>query len=251
MGRTIITKTEEELVAMRASGNMAARVRDAVAARILPGVTPLELSEYAGEMIRAGGGESAFLGYHGYPGIICVSVNAAVVHGIPDRRPIQLGDIVSVDVGVRFQGFIGDTATTVMVGVADPEVVRLVNTTREALEAGIRAAQAGRRLSDVSHAIEQVAQREKFAIVKEFVGHGVGRSMHEEPQIPNFGQPGRGPVLRAGMTLALEPMINLGSEGVRVLEDGWTVVTRDGKPSCHFEHTVAVREGEEAEVLTL
>ncbi|MDA0578421.1 MAG: type I methionyl aminopeptidase [Verrucomicrobia bacterium] len=238
-----------ELEIMRESCGLAARVRDQVAAAIRPGVTTLELSELAGALMRAEGGESAFLGYHGYPGIICTSVNDAVVHGIPNDRQIVLGDIVSIDIGVRHRGYIGDTATTVMVGVTDPEVVRMVTTTQRALEAGIAAARAGNRVSDISHAIEQVALEAKFGVVRDFVGHGVGQKMHEEPQVPNFGPPGRGPVLKAGMTLALEPMLNMGRAEVRVLDDGWTVVTRDGKPAAHFEHTIAVRD-DEAEILT-
>ncbi|MCE9614111.1 MAG: type I methionyl aminopeptidase [Lentisphaerae bacterium] len=243
-------KSAADLDAMRESGRLAARVRDAVAAKVGPGVTTLELSEFAGEMIRELGGESAFLGYHGYPGIICTSVNEVVVHGIPDQRRIAIGDIVSIDVGVRYGGFIGDTATTVMVGVTDPEVVRMVNTTRKALEAGIAAARAGQRLSDISHAIEREAVAAGFSVVREFVGHGVGQKMHEDPQIPNFGPPGRGPLLKPGMTLALEPMVNLGGPEVQVMGDGWTVVTKDLRPSAHFEHTVAIREGA-AEVLTV
>ncbi len=234
---------------MRESCRMAAEVRDAVAEKIRPGVTTLELSEYAGRLITERGGESAFLGYQGFPGIICASVNEAVVHGVPDERAIEMGDIVSIDVGVRYNGFIGDTARTVMVGVSDPDIVRLVKTTEKALDAGIGAAVAGNRVSDISHAIEQVILKAGFSIVREFVGHGVGNKMHEEPQIPNFGQPGRGPVLQAGMTLALEPMVNLGTANVVVLEDKWTVVTKDRKPSAHCEHTIAVREGK-AEILT-
>jgi len=245
----IAIRTAAELAAMRESGGMAARVRDAVAAKIAPGVTTLELSEYAGELMRGWGGESAFLGYHGYPGIICVSVNEVVVHGIPGSRRIALGDVVSIDVGVRYQGFIGDTATTVMVGVTDPAVIKMVTTTQRALEAGIGAAQAGKRVSDISHAIEKEATGGGYTVVREFVGHGVGRQMHEEPQVPNFGHPGRGPTLKAGMTLALEPMVNMGRPEVAVLEDGWTVVTKDGQFSAHFEHTVAVGDGT-AEILT-
>lgn len=245
----IIIKTADELKSMRDSGRIAASVRDAVVDRITPGVTTLELSEYAGELIEKHGAESAFLGYHGYPGIICSSVNEVVVHGIPDSRRIEMGDIVSIDCGVRYKGFIGDTATTVMVGVTDPEVIRLVSVTEAALEKGIKAAVAGSHLSDVSHAVEQEALKASFSVVREFVGHGVGRDMHEEPQIPNFGPPGKGPILRAGMTIAIEPMINMGKPGVKVEEDGWTVVTKDRRPSAHCEHTVAVTDGE-PEILT-
>ncbi|MBN1558178.1 MAG: type I methionyl aminopeptidase [Lentisphaerae bacterium] len=245
----IVIKRGADLEAMRESGGVAARVRDAVAERIAPGVTTGELGDYAAEVMRAHGAESAFLGYRGYPGQICVSVNEEVVHGIPGRRRIRMGDIVSLDVGVRLGGFVGDTATTVMVGVSDPDVMRLVDVTRRALEAGIGAARARGRLSDVSHAVERTAVDAGLSVVREFVGHGIGRSMHEDPQIPNFGPPGRGPRLKPGMTLALEPMVNMGGAEVEIQPDGWTVVTRDGRPSAHFEHTVAVCDGD-AEILT-
>jgi methionyl aminopeptidase len=246
----IIVKSAEDLEAMRVSGRVAAKVRDRVAARVAPGVTTGELGDLAGELIREFGGESAFLGYRGFPGQICVSVNDEVVHGIPGKRRIELGDIVSIDVGVRVGGFIGDTATTVMVGVTDPDVIRLVRTTERALEAGVRAAKAGGRVSDISHAIESESVSAGFRVVREFVGHGIGRRMHEDPQVPNFGAGGKGPRLKAGMTLAIEPMVNMRGDAVRVRDDGWTVVTRDGGASAHFEHTVAVRDGE-AEILTV
>jgi methionyl aminopeptidase len=246
----IVVKNAVDLKGMRASGHIAARVRDAVAKMAGPGVTTGELGDYAGELIKGFGAESAFLGYRGFPGQICVSVNEAVVHGVPGKRRIQLGDIVSIDVGVRYGGYVGDTATTVMVGVVDPEVIRLVRTTEKALEVGMAAARAGRRLSDVSHAIETVALGAGFSVVRDFVGHGIGRKMHEDPQIPNFGRPGHGPKLASGMTLALEPMINMGGADVEVLEDGWTVVAKDRRPSAHFEHTVAVGTGP-AEILTV
>lgn len=245
----IIIKTPEELDRMRASGQVAARIRDELARRVSPGVTTGELDDYARELMAKAGARSAFLGYRGFPGHICTSINQVVVHGIPGRERIRLGDIVSLDVGVIVEGFVGDTATTVMVGVTDPELVRLVRTAEQALENGIAHAVAGARLSDVSHAIEQTATEAGFSVVREFVGHGVGRSMHEEPQIPNYGPPGRGPKLKVGMTLAIEPMINLGAPEVEVLADGWTVTTRDRRPSAHVEHTVAVMEGH-AEILT-
>ena len=239
----IILKTDEELERMCASGRIAARVRDAVAQAVRPGITTRELDELGQRLIRAADAKSAFFGYRGYPGHLCVSVNEEVVHGIPGSRVIELGDVVSVDVGVEYRGFIGDTATTVMVGVTDPEVIRLVAAGRQALDRAVALAVAGARLSDLSHAIEQVAVTAGFTVVRDFVGHGVGRRMHEDPQIPNFGPPGQGPRLRPGMTLALEPMINLGGAGVEVLADGWTVVTKDRQPSVHFEHSVAVRDG--------
>ncbi len=243
-------KSAYELERMRVSCGMAATVRDAVAKAIKPGVTTMELDEYAQELIAGMDAKSAFYGYRGFPGHICVSTNDEVVHGIPGKRLIQMGDILSVDFGVVYDGFVGDTATTVMVGVSDPEVIRLVTVTEQALQAAIDQAVAGRRLSDISHAVESVAVGAGFTVVRDFVGHGIGRSMHEEPQIPNFGAPGRGPKLKAGMTFALEPMVNLGSEEVEVMSDGWTVLTKDRKVSAHFEHTVAVGQ-EKAEILTI
>ena len=243
-------KSEAELGRMRVSGRMAATVRDKVARAIKPGITTLELDEYAQELISEMGAKSAFYGYRGFPGHICVSVNDEVVHGIPGKRVIRLGDILSCDFGVIYDGFVGDTATTVMVGVTEPDVIRLIAVTEQALKAAIGKAVAGGRLSDISHAVEQVAAQAGFGVVRDFVGHGIGRQMHEDPQIPNFGKPGRGPKLRAGMTFALEPMINLGSQEVEVLADGWTVLTKDRKPSAHFEHTVAVGV-EQAEILTI
>lgn len=243
-------KSAYELERMRVSCGMAATVRDAVAKAIKPGVTTMELDEYAQELIAGMDAKSAFYGYRGFPGHICVSTNDEVVHGIPGKRLIQMGDILSVDFGVVYDGFVGDTATTVMVGVSDPEVIRLVTVTEQALQAAIDQAVDGRRLSDISHAVESVAVGAGFTVVRDFVGHGIGRSMHEEPQIPNFGAPGRGPKLRAGMTFALEPMINLGTEEVEVMSDGWTVLTKDRKVSAHFEHTVAVGQ-EKAEILTI
>lgn len=246
----IIIKTPDDLTHMRVSGQMAAEVLGAVARKVGPGVTTDELNVLAAELIGKLGGKSAFFGYRGYPGHICVSVNEEVVHGIPSARRIQIGDVVSLDVGVVYEGFVGDTATTVMVGVNDPEVIRLVNTGQKALEAGISKAVAEARLSDVSHAIETVATDAGYSVVRDFVGHGVGRSMHEDPQIPNYGVPGKGPKLKPGMTLAIEPMINMGVSDVDVMADGWTVLTRDRRPSVHFEHSIAVREEGPAEVLT-
>jgi len=246
----IIIKSDGDLDGMRSAGRVAAGVRDEIIGIISPGVMTVELSDYAGELIRKAGAKSAFLGYKGYPGQICVSVNETVVHGIPGKRCIKLGDIVGIDVGVIYGGYVGDTATTVMVGVTDQEVIRLVNTTEKALKAGVAKAKAGGRLSDISHAIERTAAKAGFSVVREFVGHGIGRRMHEDPQIPNFGSPGRGPRLRAGMTLALEPMVNMGEAAVDVQDDGWTVLTRDRSVSAHFEHAIAVLEGR-AEILTV
>ena len=245
----IVRKTAEEIERMRESGRMAARVLKEVADRVCPGVTTAELSDFAGELIRDLGASSAFLGYRGYPGQICVSVNESVVHGIPGPERVELGDIVSLDVGVEFEGFLGDTATTVMVGVTDPEVVRLVRTSHKALEAGIAKARVGNRVSDISHAIEKVVVKAGFSVVREFVGHGIGRKLHEDPQIPNFGRAGRGAILKSGMTFAIEPMVNQGLAAVEVQEDGWTVLAKDGLYSSHVEHTVAIGDGA-AEILT-
>lgn len=242
-------KNARELEAMRKSNRIAAEVRDELARYIKPGMTTEELDRYAAERVTARHAVCAFKGYRGYPGHICVSINDEVVHGIPGPRMIRVGDIVSVDVGVIFEGFVGDTALTVPVGVTDPEILRLLDKTREALFAGIGMAVAGNRLSDISHAVEQTAVEAGLSVVREFVGHGIGRDMHEDPQIPNFGMPGRGPKLKAGMTLSIEPMINLGGPDVQVQADQWTVRTADGRPSAHFEHTVAVGRGT-AEILT-
>jgi methionyl aminopeptidase len=240
----IIVKTAEELDAMRASGRLAAQVLASVVRSVRPGVTTRELDELADRLIVASGAKSAFYGYRGYPGHICVSVNEEVVHGIPGARIVQLGDVVSLDIGVEYGGFVGDNATTVLVGVTDPEVVRLAAVGQQALAAAMQMARAGRRLSDISHAVQRTAESAGFSVVRDFVGHGVGRRLHEDPQIPNFGPPGHGPKLKPGMTFALEPMLNMGVAEVEVLGDGWTVVTRDRKPSVHFEHSVALRDGE-------
>lgn len=245
----IIVKTQDELDRMRSSGRIAASVRDRVASAIAPGMTTAEVDAYARDLIREAGARSAFLGYRGYPGNICISVNDEVVHGIPGARRIAVGDLVSIDIGVVFEGFVGDTATTVMVAVQDRELIRLVRSAERALECGIAQAVAGGYLSDISHAIERTIVDEGFSIVRDFVGHGVGRSLHEDPQIPNYGPPGRGPRLKPGMTLAIEPMVNLGRPEVEVMADGWTVLTRDRKPSVHVEHTVAVLDGR-PEILT-
>ncbi len=244
-----LVKSHSELEGLRASGRVAACIRNQVARKIAPGVSTGDLGGYAGELMREYGAESAFLGYRGYPGLICVSVNEEVVHGIPGGRVIRMGDIVSIDVGVKYGGYIGDTATTVMVGVTDPEVIGLVHAAQKALQDAIGHASEGGRLSDISHAVEQTAIACGCSVVRKFVGHGIGREMHEEPQVPNFGAAGKGPRLRSGMTLCIEPMLNLGGFDVDVLDDGWTVVTKDRRPSAHFEHMVAIRNGE-AEILS-
>lgn len=233
-------KSPLELDAMRRVNRMTARVRDELAAMVRPGITTLDLGNAAFELIRKQGGVSAFYGYHGFPGQICVSINDEVVHGIPGRRVIKEGDIVSIDVGIAFGGFVGDTAVTVAAGEIDADKKKLLEVSKSALAAGIAKAVAGNRLGDISYAIQTAVEAAGFSVVREFVGHGIGRDMHEEPQIPNFGKPGRGPKLQPGMTLAIEPMVNIGQPKVEVLEDKWTAVTKDGSPSAHFEHTVAV-----------
>ncbi|MFO1489675.1 MAG: type I methionyl aminopeptidase [Kiritimatiellia bacterium] len=242
-------KKPEELDAMREAGHAAARVLDEMVRHTAPGVTTGELDDLARDTIRRLGATSAFLGYRGFPGHTCISVNEEVVHGIPGSRIIQSGDLVSIDVGVFYRGFVGDNARSVLVGAVDPRVGELVRVARESLDAGISKAVPGGRLGDISNAIETVIRRHGFSVVKDYVGHGVGRALHEEPQIPNFGPAGKGPVLRAGMTLAIEPMLNLGAAQVVTLADKWTVVTRDRKPSAHVEHTIAITENG-PEVLT-
>jgi methionyl aminopeptidase len=242
-------KSPRELERMRAACAAAAQVLASVAALVQPGRTTAELDAVAGDLIASLGGKSAFLGYRGYPGQVCVSVNEEVVHGIPGSRRIQYGDIVSIDVGIVLDGYIGDNATTVAVGVVEPRTAELLQVTAAALQAGIAQARAGNRVGAISQAVQACVEAHGFSPVREFVGHGVGRRMHEEPQIPNFGKRSDGPKLKPGMTLAIEPMINAGTHEVQVLEDGWTVVTADRQPSAHFEHTVLVTAGE-PEILT-
>jgi methionyl aminopeptidase len=249
-------KTEDELKGMRDAGRVAANIRVAMAKEIAPGVTTKELDLFARDLIEKAGARSAFINYPGprgvplYPGYTCISVNEEVVHGIPGDRKIQLGDIVSIDVGVVYKGFIGDNAMTVPVGVTDMKILQLIRWSEQSLENAISKAVAGNRLTDISHAVESTVKPQGYGVVRDFVGHGVGREMHEPPQIYNYGPPGRGPILRQGMTLAIEPMINLGTHEVETLDDGWTVVTRDRQYSVHVEHSVAVMEGK-AEILTL
>ena len=234
---------------MRVACAAAAQILKTVAALVEPGRSTKELDEVAGELIANFGGKSPFLGYKGYPGSICVSVNDEVVHGIPGKRRMQYGDIVSLDVGIVLDGFVGDNATTVPVGLVVPRTQELLRVTEQALRAAIAQARDGRRVGDISHAVQAIVEANGFSVVREFVGHGVGRKMHEDPQIPNYGRAGEGPKLKPGMTLAIEPMINAGGSAVQMLSDGWTVVTADGSPSAHFEHTVLVTEGE-PEILT-
>jgi len=242
-------KSAAEIQRMRRACAAAAAVLHGVAALVVPGCTTAELNAAAGSMIAKLGGKSPFLGYRGYPGNICVSVNEEVVHGIPGKRRIQYGDIVSLDVGIILDGYVGDNATTVAVGAVKPRAQELLQVTEKALLAGIAKAKVGSRVGEISFAVQSVVEAHGFSVVREFVGHGVGRKLHEDPQIPNYGRATDGPKLKSGMTLAIEPMINAGTFEVQLLSDGWTVVTADGAPSAHFEHTVLVTDGE-PEILT-
>jgi len=245
----IVLKTERDLEAMRPACTLAGTVLNDVAAFIQPGMSTREVDEYAGSRIKHYGAKSAFLGYRKYPCQICISVNEQVVHGLAGARQLQFGDIVSLDVGVVYNGFIGDTAKTVAVGGCNLAAQKLMDVTEKSLHEGIAQALPGNRVIDISRAIQKYVEGNGFSVVREFVGHGVGRSMHEEPQVPNFVEGKSSPKLRSGMTLAIEPMVNAGGASVKILNDGWTVVTQDGSLSAHFEHTVLITESE-PEVLT-
>ena len=236
----IVCKSPSELARMRAANGLVADVLAELQGVVAPGVTTRELDTLAEDRIRNAGAIPAFKGYHGYPATLCTSVNEAVVHGIPSEAPLGDGDIVSIDLGVVLDGFYGDSAVTVAVGSISGRASTLLRVTREALARSIACARIGGRVSDLGHAVQQHVEANGFSVVREFVGHGIGTSLHEEPQIPNYGEPGHGPRLRAGMVLAIEPMVNMGRAAVRVLDDGWTAVTQDGSLSAHFEHTVAV-----------
>jgi methionyl aminopeptidase len=240
----IICKSPAEIEKMRASNGLVADVLAHLATLVAPGVTTLELDTEAEKLVRAAGAEPAFKGYRGFPNTLCVSVNEEVVHGIPAKRKLVEGDIISIDMGVKLNGFFGDSAVTLPVGRISPEAARLLRVTEESLEKAIEHVRIGGRVSDIGHAIQQHVEAAGYSIVRQFVGHGIGASLHEEPQIANYGAPGRGPRLAEGMTLAIEPMVNMGRDAVKVLSDGWTAVTKDGSLSAHFEHTVAVgRDG--------
>ena len=247
----VARKSLAEIEKMRVAGHVVAEVLAAMSAAILPGVTrTADLDRLAEDICRRRGGIPAFLGYRGYPASTCISVNEAVVHGIPGERVLREGDVVSVDFACSVGGYFADAAVTVPVGTVSPEARRLLQVTRECLYKGIAQARPGARLGDVSAAIQRHAERAGFGVVRDLVGHGIGRAMHEEPQVPNFGKPGRGVRLEEGMTLAIEPMISQGVYAVETLADDWTIITADGKLAAHFEHTVAItRRG--ADILTL
>jgi methionyl aminopeptidase len=245
----IILKTERDLEAMRPACAVAAAVLAAVASFIRPGVSPRDVDRFAAEQIRSRGARSAFLGYRKYPCHICISVNDQVVHGLAGPMELKYGDIVSLDVGVIYNGYIGDNARTVSVGGCNLDAQRLMDVTEQSLYEGIAQAVPGNRVVDISRAIQNYVENNGFSVVREFVGHGVGRTMHEEPQVPNFVEGKSSPKLRPGMTIAIEPMVNAGQSAVKILNDGWTVVTQDGSLSAHFEHTVLITESE-PEILT-
>ena len=246
----VIIKSPREIEQLKRSSAMVAEVFEKLKGMIVPGITTQELDQAAEEYILSKGGRPAFKGYRGFPATLCISINDEVVHGIPGQRRLKEGDIVSLDVGVNYIGYFGDAAVTLPVGEIDPEAKRLLEVTKKALYIGIEKAKAGNRLFDISYAIQSWVESHGFSVVRDFVGHGIGKELHEEPQIPNFGTPHQGPRLEKGMVFALEPMVNEGTHEVRVLSDGWTVVTADGKRSAHFEHTIAIAD-DGAEILSV
>jgi methionyl aminopeptidase len=237
----IVCRSAAELERMRAAGRLVGEVLTALTPRVAPGVTTAELDEIAEKMITDAGAIPAFKGYHGYPATICASINEEVIHGIPSgQRVLREGDVLSIDVGASLEGYFGDSAITLPVGQVSEEAARLLTVTEEALYKAIDVAKPGGRVSDIGHAVQKHVEAYGFSVVREFVGHGIGQRMHEEPQVPNYGEAGRGPRLAEGMVLAIEPMVNAGKPAVKVLSDGWTAVTRDKSLSAHFEHTVAI-----------
>ena len=245
----IIGKSQREIEKMRAAGQLVGRVLLELRAMVEPGLTTIEVNNAAEQMIRDAGAYPTFKGYNGFPYSICASVNEQVVHGFPSSYELKDGDIFSIDVGATLEGFVGDTATTVAVGKVSDDCLKLVRITEECLHLAIQQCHAGNHLGDIGFAVQSHAEAEGYSVVRDYVGHGIGRRMHEDPQIPNYGKPGKGPKIKKGYVFALEPMINLGSLHTKTLKDGWTVVTLDGQPSAHFEHTVAVTD-EGPEVLT-
>ena len=237
----IICRSATEIARMRTANQLVADVLGVLEAAVAPGVTTLDLDQLAERLVREGGAEPAFKGYRGFPATLCASVNEQVVHGIPAATTVlREGDIISLDLGVKMGGFYGDSAVTVPVGRVPEKTQSLLRVTRESLDLALQQVRPGGRLSDLGHAVQTWVEKHGFSIVREFVGHGIGEKLHEEPQIPNYGQPGRGPKLAVGMVLAIEPMVAMGKPETRVLNDGWTAVTRDGSLAAHFEHTVAV-----------
>lgn len=246
----IVLKTADEIELMALASKIVAGAHQVLKKEVKPGVTTLHLDKIAEEYIRDHGGIPAFKGYRNYPKTLCASINNEVVHGIPSKRVLKEGDIIGLDLGAILQGFYGDSAITVPVGPVPEEVLTLIQVTEEAMMKGIHCAVVGNRLSDISFAIQSHVEKSGFSVVRDFVGHGIGRQLHEEPQVPNYGRPSQGPRLQAGMVLAIEPMVNKGSHHVRILEDQWTAVTVDGSLSAHFEHTIAIQPTGPARILT-
>lgn len=242
-------KSKEEIEKLRLAGKVLSKIVSELKSRVKPGIRTQEVDAWAEDLIKKNGALAAFKGYRGFPANVCVSVNEEVVHGIPNERKVEEGDIVGIDIGIALDGFFSDTAFTLNIGKVSSQKQKLVEATRKALELGIAKAKINNHLSDISAAIQKFVEAQGFSVVRDFVGHGIGRRMHEEPEIPNFGLAGQGPLLKAGMVLAIEPMVNTGSWEVEILSNGWTAVTRDRKPSAHFEHTVAITENG-TEVLT-
>jgi len=245
----IILKSKSEIEKMAIACHIVAEVLQDLVRVVRPGLTTLELDALAERNIHTRGGVPAFKGYRGFPNTLCVALNEQVVHGIPSKRRLRAGDIIGLDLGAKWEGYYGDAAVTVPVGQIPSNTECLLTTAREALYMGIKEVSPGKHLSDISHAIQRYAETRGYSVVRAFVGHGIGTALHEEPQVPNFGPPGRGPRLKAGMVLAIEPMVNIGDADVEILDDGWTVVTADGQLSAHFEHTVAITD-EGSQILT-
>jgi methionyl aminopeptidase len=245
----IIGKSRREIEKMQVAGRLVGQVLQALRQMAEPGMTTLEVDAAADKMIRDGGAYPTFKGYHGFPFSICASVNEQVVHGFPSRYQLKDGDIFSIDVGATLDGFVGDTATTIPIGRVDDELLKLIRVTEESLDLAIEQCYPGKHLGDIGAAVQQHAEGHGYSVVRDYVGHGIGRQMHEDPQIPNYGTPGKGPKIKKGYVFAIEPMINLGAHHTKMLPDGWTVVTLDGRPSAHVEHTIAITE-DGPEVLT-
>jgi methionyl aminopeptidase len=247
----IIRKSKAEIEKMRAAGKIVGQVLQKLVAMVEPGITTLDLDREAERLIRDAGGYPTFKGYNGYQASLCTSINEEVVHGIPsEKRKLREGDIIGIDCGVTLQGYVGDSAVTVPVGQISEAIANLLEATRQSLNAAIAQCQIGNRLGDVGFAVQSYVEPRGYSVVRNYCGHGIGRAMHEDPQVPNYGEPGKGTIIREGLVIAIEPMINLGGHHVKQLSDGWTVVTIDGRPSAHFEHTVAITS-EGPQVLTL
>ena len=243
-------RSPDEIAKMRRAGRVVAEMHERTREAAKPGVTTLDLDKVAREVLERRGARSNFLNYHGFPAVICTSPNDMIVHGIPGEYRLEEGDILSIDCGAIIEGYHGDAAFTMGIGAVDPEALRLIAVTEESLAKGIEQMVDGRRLSDIGHAVQTVAEAAGFSVVREYVGHAIGTAMHEEPQVPNYGPPGKGPKLRVGMVFAVEPMVNMGGVGTRILDDGWSVVTADGSLSSHAEHTIAITDNG-PEVLTV